>query len=174
MNRILILASFLTLFILSVNSQEKVGNFEIEGREIIWQKVFDSNLNNEEIIEKIKDSGTIENLSFGENKVSGDLKPMEADFRGAGYSEIGTPMIVYRSFINGFVIAEFKEGKYRITIKRIILTKKYDQGDKTSLEYYGLNRRNEFTNVFRKSAGEILDFTFSEKFNFAKIQNDTW
>lgn len=174
MKKVLILTSILTLFSISANSQDQIRNFQIEGREIIWQKVSESNLTNEELIEKIKDSGIIENISIGDNKISGDLKSIEADFRGAGYSEIGTPMIVYRSFINGFVIAEFKEGKYRITVKRIILTRKYDQGDKTSLEYYGLNRRNEFTNVFRKSASEILDYTFSEKFEFAEIQKDIW
>ena len=134
--------------------------------EITWQKVFETQLTFEKLIEEIKDSGLIDGVEIGDNKMSGELRAIDADFRSAGYTEMGTPMYISRSHFTGFVIFEFKDGKYRVTIKKIVLTQKYTdpltkQGQMTSLEFFALkNGKNEMTNAFRKSPSLILNHTF--------------
>jgi hypothetical protein len=38
---------------------------------------------------------------------------------------MSTPMYVARSFFDGFAVIEFKDEKYRVTLKNIMLTQQY-------------------------------------------------
>lgn len=171
----------LTLVSATSHGQETVNNFQIANSEIIWQKVFETTLTFEQLKEKIKDSGLLEKIEIGDNKISGDLKQLDADFKGAGFTEMGTPIYISRSHFTGFVILEFKDGKYRATLKKIVLTQKYSdpltkQGEMTNLEFFGLkNGKNEMTNSFKKSPSLILDYTFTKKFDFKDSpKKDDW
>jgi len=89
---------------------------------------------------------------------------------------MGTPMYLSRKHFTGFTILEFKDGKYRLTLKKIVLTQKYSdplskQGEKTNLELYGLKGgKDEMTNAFIKSPSLILNHTFLKKFDFKDSQ----
>lgn len=156
--------------------QEIINNFQVENSEIIWQKVFETELTFEALTEKVKDSGILDKIEIGENKISGELKAIDADFKGAGFTEMGTPMYLSRSHFTGFTILEFKDGKYRLTLKKIILTQKYSdplskQGEKTNIEIFGLKGGNgEMTNAFKKSPSLIMNHTFLKKFDFKDSQ----
>ena len=159
--------------------QSIVNNFEIENG-IVWRKVFETNLAFDQLVEKIKDSGLFENLDISEGKVTGELRKLSADYKGAGYSEMGTPMYVARSFLKGFLIIEFKEGKYRVTIKNIILVHKYSdalskQGEETNLDNFALkSSKQEFKPAFAKSPSLILDHTFTDAFSFMIEKKKDW
>lgn len=181
MKRIILLNFFILALCTNTISQESVNNFHVEGTDLIWQKVFESPMNFEQLYTKVNESGLLENIEKSENKLTGELKQIDADFKGAGYSEMGIPMYIPRSFFTGFVVLELKEGKYRVTIKRIVLTQKYDdplskQGQKTSIETYGLKRgKSEMTASFMKSPSIILDYTFKQKFEFKQTETkDNW
>ena len=149
MKKIIILTFILTAVSATTHGQETVNNFQLDNTEIIWQKVFETKLTFEELKEKVKDSGLLDKIEIGDNKISGDLKPIDADFKGAGFTEMGTPIYISRSHFTGFTIVEFKDGKYRVTLKKIVLTQKYSdpltkQGEMTKLEFFGLkNGKNE-------------------------------
>lgn len=174
--------SFLLLIMhILLYGQEVDNNFKVDNAEIIWQKIYDTELTFKDFEEIIKDSGLLENIEIGENKITGDLKSIDADFRGAGYTEMVTPIYIARSHLSGFAILELKEGKYRVTLKRVVLTQKYNdpltkQGERTNLEFYGLkNGKNELTNSFKKNPSYILDYTFSKLFDFNDSQKkDDW
>jgi hypothetical protein len=178
MKAIFTLTTILLLLNIQANSQVAHRNFQVEKGEIIWQKVIETNMNSEEIMERIKDLGIIGNMSISDNKILGDLRPIAADFKGAGYSVTQTPIFISQNLIDGFVAVEFRDEKYRITIRRILFTHKDDPlsslGKKSTIESYGLNRNNEFNNSFQKSASEILDYTFSKIFEFTEISNTAW
>lgn len=169
------------LLTLNVLGQEVVNNFKAENNELLWQRVYQTTLSFDQIAEEVKKSGIFENIEVTDNKLMGVTKPIEADFKGAGFSEMMAPIFVARSFFEGFSIIDFKDGKYRVTLKKIMMTQKYDdpltkQGEKSSLESYGLKRgKNEMTNLFLKSPSLILDYTFSRKFEFKINQeSDNW
>jgi hypothetical protein len=172
---------FSTAIAIDLYSQESINNFHIEENTIVWQRVFEKSLNFEQLYTLVNDSGQFELLKKEENKITGELKQIDADFKRAGFTEMGIPMYIPRSFYNAFAIIDFKDGKYRVTIKKIELTQKYDdpltkQGEKTTLESFGLKRgKSEFTASFIKSPSQILDYTFTQKFDFKKIgQQDNW
>lgn len=182
MKRILLLTTFLVLTVIfTIKAQETVNNFLPVDNETIWQKVYETTLNFKQITNNIKSSGLFENFEIGENKVTGNIKPIDADFKGAGYGEMVTPMFIARSFFAGFVIIDFKDGKYRVTLKKIVLTHKYndtltEQGEKSSIESWSLKKgKNEFKDTFAKTPSKILDYTFSKRFDFSeKKNNEDW
>jgi hypothetical protein len=164
------------IFVVTVSNptwgQDVIYNFEIEDKEIIWRKVIETGLTFEQLVEKIKNSGLLEKMELGDNKLTGDIKDLSADFKGAGFSEMGTPIYVARSHFSAFTILEYKEGKYRVTLKKIILTQKYDdglskQGERTNLDVFALKTtKDELKGAFKKSPSLILDYTFTDKFIF--------
>ena len=179
MNKFILIV--LLLFVgVSTKGQVTTNSFEIDNNDITWQKVFDTSLSFQNLVDIIKATGLLNNIEIQENKIIGDLKPLDADYKGAGYSEMLSPMYVSRSYIGGFLLLEYKEGKYRVKIRKMILTQKYSDGltqlgEKTSLETYGLKKgKNEMTNSFKKSASEILNYTFNRKFNFKTEEKSNW
>lgn len=168
-------------FVFNLKAQNTFNNFSPEDNKLIWQKVFETKLDFNQLTDKIKESGILEKIEIGENKILGQSKPIEADFKGAGYSEMTTPMYIARSFFDGFVLIEFKDGKYRVTFKSIMLTQKYNdglskEGKKTSIETFGMkNGKNELKEAFTKSSSIILDYTFTKAFDFKSLdKNDNW
>lgn len=182
MKRNLLFTTLLVLTVIfTIKGQETVDNFTPVDNETIWQKVYETTLNFKQLSDNIKSSGLFENLEIGENKVAGNIKPIDADFKGAGYGKMVTPIVISGSFFDGFVIIDFKDGKYRVTLKKIFLTKKYsdslsEQGEKSSFESLCLKKgKNEFRDAFTKSPSKILNYTFSKRFDFSeKMNNENW
>ncbi len=164
------------IFVVTVSyatyGQETVNNFEIEQKEVVWRKVVETTLTFDQLVEKIKNSGLLDKIEIGDNQLAGDFRDIAADFKGAGFSEMGTPMYIARSHFNGFAIIEYKEGRYRVTLKKIILVQKYDdglskQGERTNLDVFALKTtKDKMKGAFKKSPSLILDYTFTDKFTF--------
>lgn len=180
MKKLIFLVGIIFSIALTLKAQEPVNNFLLENNKIIWQKVFETEMNFDELVEKIKESGIFLEPEIGENKILGQTKPIEADFVGAGYSEMSTPIFVARSFFDGFAIIDFKDGKYRGTLKNIMLTQKYadvltEEGEKSTLESFGVKKRkNRLKRGFTKSTSAILDYTFTKQFKFKQDTDDGW
>jgi hypothetical protein len=181
MKKIFTLTLLLTILFITSYGQETVNNFQVDNSEIIWQKVFETPLTFEDLTEKVKDSGLLDKMEIGNKKITGDLNAIDANFKGAGFTEMGTPMYISRSHFSGFTILEYKDGKYRLTLKQIELTQKYSdpltkQGEITKLEFFGLkNGKNEMTSAFKRSPSLILNHTFTNKFDFKDTQSkDDW
>ena len=160
--------------------QDSVNNFQVLQEEIVWQKVFQTKLSFEALAERVKDSGLLDKIELSQNKVSGELKALDADFKGAGFAEMAAPMYIARSHFTGYAVLEYKEGRYRVTLHKILLTQRYsdplsNQGETNHLEYYALNSKKEINKAFQKTSGLILDYTFSKKFDFNAVQpNKEW
>lgn len=180
MKKLVFLVGIIFSIALTLKAQEPVNNFILENNKIIWQKVFVTEMYFDELVEKIKESGIFVDPEIGENKILGQTKSIEADFVGAGYREMSTPMYVARSFFEGFVIIDYKDGKYRTTIKNIMLTQKYDdgiteEGEKSKIESFGVkSRKSKMKRGFTKSPSVILDYTFIHEFDFKQDTDDDW
>lgn len=161
-------------------AQDTTNNFQIVQGEIIWEKIYNTKLSFAEVSEHLKVSGLLDKIEIRENKVYGELKGLDADFKGAGFSEMTTPMYIARSRFTGFLTLEYKEGRYRVVLRKIVLIQKNsdslsNQGEITSLESYGLNSKGQIANFFKKTPGFILDHTFSKKFDFnLSTNNGEW
>lgn len=162
-------------------SQESSFNFSIDNGKIIWQKVFDTDLNSEQITILAQESGIMRDINVSENRVSGQIELMEPDYRGAGYGEMSTPIFISRSFVECFALIELRDGRYRVTLRNIALAQKYNdgvskEGEKSTLESYALNRRgDEMKKGFLNKPAEILNYTFIKSFTVsASKQDEDW
>ena len=160
----------------------ETDNFEIENGKLIWQKVYETELTNEQLKERIKNSGNFKNLELSENGIIAEITNLSIDYKGYGSSEMSTPIYVARNSLNSFVQIEFKENRYRVTIKNIKLTQKYEdalsnQGEMTDLEVFALKKRNtEFKSSFLKKPSKIINFTFEKltEFKVKAKDKDKW
>lgn len=173
--------AFVAMVLISIGTEctaqkkDSVKSFYFEN-ELILQKVYQTNLTFEQIVDQIKTDGEFEHIEIGENKIIGRLTPIYADIRGAGYSQMNAPIFLNkRSKFTGFILFEFKEGRYRITLKKITLIQQYNdplakQGQESSLNDIAVNKKGEFKSGFKKQSAEILDYTFNSKFLIKKSE----
>lgn len=90
------------------------------------------------------------------------------DFKGYSVSEMSTLMYVSRSYVKAFALIEFKESRYRVTLKNIKFVQKYEdtlskQGEISNIELYALKKQNtEFKSNFLNKPSKIMDFTFQK------------
>ena len=176
--RKIILITLIVLTSINAEAQDEYDNFKIENRDVIWQKVFETKLSKEEVITYLKENGNISYLEISDNKLTGQLTKVEADYKGFGKTEMGTTIYIARSFFNAFTIIDFKDNRYRVTLKNIRLIQKYsdalsEEGQKTSLKTYAVkNRKPLLRNSFKGSPSGILNYTFTKIFTATKGSDD--
>lgn len=100
--------------------------------------MFETDLSFEQLSSIIKESEVIQNAEISESKIMGNTTSINPDFKGLGYGEMSTPIFISRNFVNCFSLIEFREGRYRVTLRNIILVQKYDdplstEGEKTPI-----------------------------------------
>ncbi len=138
-------------------------------------------MTNEQLIGQIKISGQFENISENGESLTAEINQLSMDFKGYGISEMSTPMYISRSYVKAFVLIEFKDARYRVTLKNIKFVQKYEdalskEGETTDIELYALKKRNTvFKSSFLKKPSKIMDFTFQKVTDFKIIaKKDKW
>lgn len=173
----------LLLFIFSASyfDQTETENFLIENNQVIWQKIYETELTKESLINKIRTNGNFENINITDNELTAEIKDLSIDYKGYGESEMSTPMYLSRSAVKAFCIIEFKDQKYRVTFKNIKFIQKYDDalskmGEVNEIETFALAKKNtEFKSGFLKKPSKILNYTFSKKTDFINNgDNSKW
>lgn len=169
-----------SIFLIGFTPPE-TDNFQIENGLVLWQKVYETDLTKEQLIKQIKSSGQFENISENEESLSAEINQLSMDFKGYGISKISTPMYVSQSYVKAFVLIEFKDERYRVTLKNIKFAQKYEdalskEGETTDIELYALKKRNTvFKSSFLKKPSKIMDFTFQKITHFKRItKKDKW
>lgn len=177
--KIFTITLFLTFF--GVFSQNlELNNFKIENNNLIWQKIYETHYTKTELIDHFKKSGKILDIEITENDLTGRLKNLDLDYKGFGKSEMSTAIYISRNFLSSFVLIEFKDGKYRVTLKDLKLAQKYsdalsNEGEISELKDYAVKSNNsDYKNGFKKEPSEILNFTFNKVFENIERKNDKW
>ena len=170
----------LTVFITPlIASGQVVNNFNVQDGTLIWQKIYETNLSTEDLNSYFSDSGLFGDLKSTDKAISGEIKLIDADFKGAGYKEMTTPIYISRSHFTGFLKIEFKDQKYRVTVKNIKMIQKYsdplsEKGEIESIETFAVNKKGELKYKFNKAPSKILDYTFLNLFTVKKATDDNW
>lgn len=154
------------------------SNFLIEENQLIWQKVYEVKSSPEEFKSQL-----LKNLEFGDIDVTTDqiiatINNLKIDYKGYGASEMFTSMYIPRNNYNALALIEFKENRYRITIKDIMAIADYSdgltqQGEKTQLERFAMNRKGLRKRFIEKDA-PIFNYTFENLFKLNQKNNDDW
>jgi hypothetical protein len=174
--RILIAITFILLGLI-LHGQSTTNNFKNENGSLIWQKIYERD-STKNIIDIFVSSGIFENFIIKDGQIMGDLKPFDTDYKGAGFSEMNTPIYVARSRIKGFLTIEIKDTRFRATIKDIILIQKYDdglskQGEETSLSSFALKGSTDFKSAFLKTPAIVFNFSLEKRISVIKSE-DKW
>lgn len=174
MKKILIIP-FLFTFAISICAQE-AGNFSIDNGGLIWQKVIETDLGFDELTNKIKEAGFLENIEIADDKLIGRSRLVDIDYTGAGFRRMQVPIYIASNFVDFFALMEFREGRYRVTVRNITLIGKSDsglikEGERTSIETYAVGG-DEIKNAFSKRPSEAMDYTFTKLFTIAHNSGD--
>ncbi|MDG4946231.1 hypothetical protein NMK71_07385 [Weeksellaceae bacterium KMM 9713] len=176
-----ILLAFILSSFCILNAYAQTDNFNIENGQVVWQKVFNTDQSKEELINKIQRTGIFQNLSDNGDILTAEIQQLSLDFIGFGETEFSTPIYIARNYVNAFTLIELREERYRVTIKNIMLTQKYEdalskEGEVTALEVYALRKRNtEFKPGFLKLPSKIINYTFQNIADFTlELEEDDW
>lgn len=178
-NSIILLLLFPVLFF------SQVENFTANNRQLSWGKIYETSLSKNDLINILKSSGKFSITSEDDNSIFGSTKNIMADYKGAGFTTMGTTIYVQNSSIGSNFKIDFKENKYRVTINNIILTELVSpigsflktQDPNIALEMYVLkNGKDEFRGTFEKRDAKIFNYTFTNLFDFSKYKKspDNW
>lgn len=175
-----ILAALCILFAVNVTAQE-TNNFSIvEETKLIWQKVYESNLTEQEIINTLINSGEISDVTNVDGKITFNIKGLKVDYEAAGYSRMDIPLYVSANDLSCFITIQVKEGRYRVTAEKLTLVAHttgglYVRGEKATIETYAI-KKGVFTNHFNKSPKIIYDKCLSNAFLIKKKTyiNEDW
>jgi len=176
---------FTTLFFFAtvsccIYSQDLTNNFiQDENGLIYWQKIIESQLTSKQIKGLINESGYFINITDAEDKILCDLKPYKANYQAYGYSNMKAPFYISRSLVGGNVIFEFKEDKYRVTIKNIVFTQNIEdtfskQGEVETFESWVLNKSQKIKPAFFTDGSDILNKDFIIKTTFITEKENNW
>ncbi|WP_294304440.1 hypothetical protein [uncultured Chryseobacterium sp.] len=155
-------------------------NFNIDNRQIYWQKIYDTANN---------DSNHLANIFSGSGKItideksptgfSGIVKDFVMDYKGAGSSFMATPgYLNEQNKYSANYTVEIKDNRYRVTVTNIRL-KGLDlnygmirtDGNENLEEYALTNSRDAFKKRFLGKEAKIVDYSFSQLFDASKFKD---
>lgn len=110
-------------------------NFTVKNDEIMWQGVYETQLNQKDILKSMYTSNNFSNIFIVDSTmITGTLKPIEFNIEDYDLRPMKVPMYISQNELGpAFFVLEIKEGKYRVTIQDIRLTSKVH----TQLSPYG-------------------------------------
>lgn len=150
--------------------------FKMDDGSLIWQKIFDIENSPADLFNYIQSKGYFRDVSKTDSSFTAIFEGIEPDYKGFGSSEMSTPIYIARSFVNGGVNIQCKDGRYRVTLTNLTLEQKYNdplskQGEKSKIESY--SGKKEIKGSFLKKPALILNYTFDKIFTFKK-SDDNW
>ena len=165
-----------TFLILSIFVKSQSNNsFIAEDSKLIWQKVYETSLTFDEIYKAMNESGQFTDLQILDNKITGQTKPFKIDWASQGLKRMSTPMYInYYDYV-GFLIVDFKDSKYRATLKTITMQRNdnIQKGmvkEKDILDEYAL-KKGQIRASFKDTEGKIFEYTINKLFTFKKAEN---
>src|SRR5436190_24080510 len=84
--------------------QDTVNHFTVVNGGVVWVNSFPSNKSLKEVYLQLKASGNFSSLDSADNKIFAEHKWFDADFKGAGYKRMVTPIYILESHLNGFSV----------------------------------------------------------------------
>lgn len=168
----------LTFYASFAYSQGNLLNFKIvDDTRIIWQKVFDTNMNKNDVIFYLKTFGGISILEEKENSIIGFASEEKINFKRYKATIPETSVLLRE--LSFQTIIEFKDNQYRVTVYDIAFSKDGGvliggfgrSGYRSSIFDNKYISNGRFKKLFSMDGAEYLDRYMNEKF-VAKIMFD--
>lgn len=113
------------LILLSVPTLAQEHNFIIENSDVIFRKVFEIDVSSDMVIKHLNAIGA-KNINKQKDYLTFEIDGIEIDYQKYGTSRGSLPIgVVAPFYANGLI--EFKEGKYRGSISKIVWKDRYTE-----------------------------------------------
>ena len=167
LNAIILLVSF------STYAQEKTKyNFFTQDGDVVWQKVFQTELDASAVFSAIKTSGTLTDITETGSVLVGNLIERKAEYSSLGYSRGSVPIFA-NHLLGGFAKIEMREGRYRVTVNKMYrIDDTSPAKDRTDFTFY-VNKKGGLR-LFPERAQEIFDYNFSKMFEVKSQAQEDW
>lgn len=172
MKKIILVLYFLPFFSISQI------NFKKEENKIIWQKVFLETTTPEIAESNLLKSAVFSDVFVNDKEIIANFTDFKIDYEAAGYRYRELPMYISRMMLKGTAIIEFKEDKYRVTLKNLEITPLEsgllgEAGVYEDFSYIAIKKRNqEYRTHFIDIAEPIYTKEFTKLFTFKETKTD--
>ena len=164
------------LISINSNAQAEDANFLLNKSKVAWQKVYDSKMTKQELINYFKASDKFWLVEVVADTIFTKLKPQKIDPVKTGVA--GVPTIVNKTDYKGIVRIELRENKYRVSLTNIFLIGDGEilkKGEEQTFEQNYLNKeQTEYRPFFLKRPKEIYNIHFNELFQIKVKATDEW
>lgn len=180
MKQIMLVMALVLIFSDTAFSQDNIFNFKIdESGQVIWQKIYETEMDFTGLVSEIKTSGNIQEAEVQGNRLFGDLRRLEFDFRGLGLKRASAPMSLLGNDLLGFVNIDYKEGRYRVIVRNMKYISKLDTPFSKQDQIFdfdeAVTKKGEFRKNFNANhQAEIIDYTLSKTFSLTEIASEDW
>lgn len=154
-------------------------NLKLEQNTVVWQKVYDFQTSPEQYKKQLLRSLNFENIDMSDDIIYVVVRNLQMDYKTLGKSELTTSMYLARTYYDAIAVIEFKENRFRVTVKDLKSIQIYsdglnEKGEMYPLEFWAINKKGGFKRRFINNDAEIIDFTLDKLFYPHKIKNDDW
>ncbi|OQD44035.1 hypothetical protein BUL40_00315 [Croceivirga radicis] len=149
---------------------------EVNNGKVIWQKIYNNNNSIDEVYNAMVKTGHFYDLTKTENQITANINQFLLNRK---ISDSKGSLYMYTDDITGFVLVEFKEKRYRITVKNLIFISNTEinilgngVGTRVPIEKYALNSKGEFRNSFLKRDDDIISANLNQLFELNNPNNE--
>jgi hypothetical protein len=119
----------LTTFSCLAQIKHPTTEFYLENNKVYWQHIYEvPNKNTEELIKyfqkEVMNNIKLDNFQLLDNTISFEINDDKINFKKYGGTTMGTVMFIM-DYYKYLVVIDFKDEKYRVTIKDIFIDNKY-------------------------------------------------
>lgn len=171
MKKILCITLFALLGIAAKAQTPEDYHFFVEGQGIYWRQVFESPADSTAVLDYLHGSGNFADIAEISSGFSFTVTPRRIDTKAGGFKAGSVAMYVSNYMITAHGLLEMKEGRYRVTVDRIV----FQGRPETSLETYALNKQMEFKPVFvSMNAAKAIDYELTRLFTIKAAEREDW
>ena len=151
------LTLLLALIGLSARAQE---NFYIDKGEIIWRRVFESAADLKTIETNFRAKGCFRDYNSYDGIITAELWGYRMFIEGTGYKRMSLPIYLPNGVFTAFVIVQVKEGRYRVTVRRIYLEDKLGVSGLTTFAV----KDGKIDDKFVGAPSDVINYNFFSLF----------
>lgn len=171
------IAAILLFFVPSIFFAQT--NLMLENGKVVWQKVYNVETTPSDYKNQLLQSLNFQSVDIVENTIYTVVRDIDMDYKSLGKGEMTTSMYLSRANYDAIAMIEFKDDRFRVTVRDLKAIQIYsdglfEKGEMHPLEFWAVNRKGEFKKYFLKNDAEIIDFTLDKLFYPHKIKKDDW
>ena len=169
---------FLLLVCVCAHAQDYC--FSVKDGHIIWQEVYETDLDSAAVMSILQSKGELTGITNTPLGVSCALVPHVVDYVGAGFTTMQASSMVIGSELEGHVVLQFREGRYRVTVDNLVFRRSMafiGNGGEVPVRFeeFFLDRKGNIRRqVSTNHVDECVDYDLNKIFEIREAEDEKW